>query len=121
MAYINDLAFDAAIGYLVTNGTRLHICSAEPSSAANAVSLSLGNKATITLGSATDRTPTGRKTVVPAISDGSVTATGTATHWAIINSGATILSATGALSASQSVTSGNTFTLAAFDLSLIHI
>jgi len=116
MAYINDLAFDAAIGYLVTNGTRLHICSSEPASAAAAVTASLGNKATITLGAATDRTPTGRKTVVPAITDGTVTATGTATHYAIINAGATILSATGALSASQAVTSGNTFTLASFDI-----
>jgi hypothetical protein len=116
MAYINDLAFDAAIGYLVTNGTRLHICSSEPASAAAAITASLGNKATIALGAATDRTPNGRKTVVPAITDGSVTANGTATHYAIINAGGTILSATGLLSASQVVTSGNTFTLASFDI-----
>jgi hypothetical protein len=116
MAYINDLSFDAALNYIVTNGTRLHICSSEPASAAAAITASLGNKATITIGSPTDRTPTGRKVVVPAITDGSVTANGTATHYAIINIAGSILVATGQLSSSQSVTSGNTFTLAAFDI-----
>lgn len=117
MAYINDLAFDAALGYIVTNGTRLHICSAEPTSAAQAISLSLANKASLTVGSPTDRTPNGRKVVVPAITDGSVTGNGLATHWALINGATgTILAATGQLNASQTVTSGNTFTLAAFDI-----
>jgi hypothetical protein len=52
---------------------------------------------------------------IAAITDGSVTATGTATHYAIVDTSATYggprLLATGSLSASQAVTSGNTFTL----------
>ena len=117
MAKINDLAFDAAIGYLITNGNRLHICSQEPTLVGTLYSL--GNKVSITLGAAGDGTPSGRKTTVPAISDGTVTGNGTATHWAIINTAGTILVATGQLSASQAVTSGNTFTLAAFDITVI--
>jgi len=116
MAYINDLAFDAAISYLITNGNRLHICSQEPTVVGTLYSL--GNKASITLGAAGGGTPSGRKTTVPAITDGTVTGNGTATHWAIINTAATILVATGQLSASQVVANGNTFTLGAFDLTI---
>jgi len=48
---------------------------------------------------------------------GSITGTGTATHYAISN-GSDTLYATGSLSASQAVTSGNTFTLAAFTIAI---
>lgn len=61
------------------------------------------------------RAPSGRRVTVAAIADGSVTATGTATHWAITDTANGRLLATGALAASQLVTSGNTFTLGAFD------
>jgi len=119
MAFINDNAFDAALNYIITNGTRLHICSAEPTSAAQAVSLSLGNKASITPGAVQNGAVSGRRTTIPAITDGAVTANGTATHWALINGAtATILAASGSLSASQVVASGNTFTLDAFDITI---
>jgi len=117
MSYINDAAFDAAIAYLITNGNRLHICSQEPTVVGTLYSL--GNKASITLGAAGDGTPSGRKTTVPAISDGAGTGNGTATHYAIINTAGTILVATGQLVSSQVVTSGNAFTLDAFDITVI--
>jgi hypothetical protein len=47
-----------------------------------------------------------------------VTGTGTATHWAITKTTGSTLMATGPLSASQGVTSGNTFTLGAFDITI---
>ena len=56
--------------------------------------------------------------VVAAITDGSVTANGTASHWAITDTGNSRLLATGALAASQAVSSGNTFTLGAFDIGI---
>jgi hypothetical protein len=117
MASVNPNAYDAAIAYLITNGNRLHICSQEPTVVGTLYSL--GNKSSITLGAAGAGTPSGRKTTVPAITDGAVTGNGTATHWAIINTGATILVATGQLNASQVVSSGNVFTLAAFDITLL--
>jgi hypothetical protein len=43
MAYINDLARDAFIGWLITNGNKLHICSQEPTVVGSLYSL--GNKA----------------------------------------------------------------------------
>lgn len=117
MAYVNDLAFDAAIGYLISNATVLHICSAEPTVVGTLNSL--GNKTGLTLGAAGAGTSSGRKTTVPAITDGTVTGNGTATHWALIDAGATVLVATGQLDASQVVTSGNVFTLDAFDITIL--
>lgn len=113
MAYINDNAFDAALNYIGT-ANRLDICSAEPADVTAArTTNSLGNDA-ITPGSPTNGDVSGRKIVIPAITAGSVTGTGTASHWAISNT--TVLMATGSLSASQAVTSGNEFTLGAFDI-----
>ncbi len=61
-------------------------------------------------GAPQDGATDGRRVIVPAITAGSVTGTGTATHWALTNGTNTVI-ASGALSASQAVTSGNTFTL----------
>jgi hypothetical protein len=47
-----------------------------------------------------------------------VTATGTATHFAITDTVNSRLLATGALTASQGVTSGNSFTLTTFDIGI---
>jgi len=119
MAYINDYVFDLALAYLDTSGNRLDICSQEPATYAAATSTyTLGNKTGLSIGAPTDRSPNGRKVVVAAISDGTITGTATATHWAISDTGNSRLIATGALSASQAVTSGNTFTLAAFDIGI---
>ena len=70
------------------------------------------------MGAPGDRTGGGRKVTVAQITDGTVTGTGTATHYALVDVSNTRLLATGALTASQSVTSGNTFTLAAFDIGI---
>lgn len=118
MAYINSEAFDGGLDYLDTNGTRMDVCSTEPTTYAEATStLTLGNKTGLNTGAPQAGDIDGRKVTVPAITDGSVTATGTAAFWALTDS-ASVLLATGALSASQAVTSGNTFTLTATDITL---
>ena len=48
--------------------------------------------------------------------DGAVTASGNAAKWAVVDSVNSRLLANGSLSVSQPVTSGNTFTLAAFNI-----
>lgn len=117
MAFIRDAAFDAALGD-VNDGTRIDICSQEPTTyAAATTTYTLGNKAGLTVGSPEAGDTDGRKVVVPAITDGSVTGTGTATHWALTN-GSDTLYATGSLASSQAVTSGNTFTLGAIDITI---
>lgn len=118
MPYINDTAYDQALTWIATNGTRLDICSQEPATYAEATSTyTLGSKSSISIGSATNGDSSGRKVVVAAITDGSVTGTGTATHYAITNA-SSLLVATGALAASQAVTTGNTFTTAAIDITI---
>jgi hypothetical protein len=116
MALIADYILDLALAEFDTATTTLYITSAEATSYAQASSTyALGNKSSLSIGAPADRSPNGRKVTVAAITDGSVTGTGTATHWAITKSGTTLM-ATGSLSSSQAVTSGNTFTLAAFDI-----
>jgi hypothetical protein len=111
MAFINDEVFDQGLDYADTNGTRIDICSQEPVNYTEATSThSKGNKTGLNTGATQNGAVNGRRVIVPAITDGSVTATATVTHWALTD-GSSVLIATGALSASQAVTSGNTFTL----------
>lgn len=119
MPFINDRVFDNGLTVLDTEANRLDICSLEPTTYTQATSTNtLGNKTSLSIGAPGDRTPNGRKVTVAAITDGTVTATNTATHWAISDTVNSRLLATGALSASQAVTSGNTFTLGAFDIGI---
>lgn len=117
MAFINDEVFDQGLDYADTNGTRLDICSQEPTTYAEATSTyTLGND-TVNTGATVAGATDGRRVIVPAITSGSVTGTGTATHWALTD-GTSVLIATGALSSSQAVTSGNTFSLDAVSITI---
>lgn len=119
MTYLNDRIFDNGLTVLDTEANRLDICSAAPTTYAEATSTyTLGNKTSLSVGSPADRSPSGRKVTVAAITDGTVTANGTATHVAVVDTVNSRLLAVQALSASQAVTSGNTFTLPAFDVGI---
>lgn len=119
MSFLNDRVFDSGLTVLDTEANRLDICSQEPTTYAEATSTyTLGNKTSLSIGAPADRTPSGRKVTVAAITDGTVTGTGTVSHWAIVDTGNSRLLATGSLSSSQAVTSGNTFSLAAFDIGI---
>ena len=118
MPYINDEVFDQGLDYADTNGTRIDICSQEPVSYAEATSTyTLGNKTGLNTGATEAGATDGRRVIVPAITDGSVTGTATATHWALTD-GASVLIATQALWSPQGVTSGNTFTLDAISITI---
>src|SRR5512136_2364785 len=83
-AFLNDLILDNGLDYLTDHGMRLDICTQQPATYAEATSTyTKGNKTSLSVGACGDRTPTGRKVTVGAISDGSVTGDGTVTHWAI--------------------------------------
>lgn len=117
MAFINDNVFDQGLNWADTNGTRLDICSTDPGGTyATVTGNTLGND-TVNTGAPQDGATDGRRVTVPPISAGSVTGTGTATHWALTNGTDTVV-ASGALSSSQAVTSGNTFTLDAISITL---
>ena len=117
MAFIADTVFDNGLTVVDTNGTRLDICSAEPTTYAQATStLTLGND-TVNTGAPANGATDGRRVIVPAITAGTVTGTGTAAFWALTN-GSDTLYATGSLSASQAVTNGNTFSLDAVSITI---
>ena len=118
MAYLNDEIFDQGLDYADTNGTRIDITSQEVTTYAEATSTyTLGNKTGLNTGATEAGATDGRRVIVPAITDGSVTGTGTASHWALTD-GTSVLLATGTLGSSQAVTSGNTFTLDAISLTI---
>jgi len=119
MPYINDEVFDTGLDYADTNGTRIDICyTQEPTTYAEATSTyTCGNKTGLNTGATEAGATDGRRVIVPAITDGSVTATQTAGWWALTD-GSSILVATGALSSTQAVTSGNTFTLDAISITI---
>jgi hypothetical protein len=124
MAYLNDRVLDNGLTVLDTEANRLDICHTEPTTYTQATSTyTVGNKTGISIGAPAARAPSGRKVTVAAISDGSVTATSTgssddAQYWAITDTSNSRLLAAGALSASQMVTSGNSFSLGAFDIGI---
>lgn len=119
MAFLIDDVYDSGLSYISTNANRLDICSTEPTTYTQATSTyTLGNKTSLSVGSPTNHTPDGRKVVVSAITDGTVSASGTASHWAITKTSTSTLIATGSLTSSQAVTSGNTFTLDAINIAI---
>lgn len=112
MATLNDRVFDNGLTVLDTEADAIHITDSEAADYTDATDTSsLGNSTSLSIGAPQDRTGGGREVVVTAITDGSVTDTGTATHYAIVDTANSRLLATGDLTDSQSVTSGNTFTL----------
>jgi len=111
MATLDNRVFDNGLTVLDTEANAIHITSAEATSYANVAAVTLGNSTSLSIGAPADRTGGGREVVVAAITDGSVTGTGTATHYAIVDTVNSRLLATSTLTASQSVNSGNTFTL----------
>ena len=119
MAFLNDRVFDNGLTILDTEANAIHVTSQEATDYTEATSTyTLGNSTSLSIGAPADRTGGGRKVAVAAISDGSITGTGTVTHYAIVDTVNSRLLATAALTASQSVTNGNTFTLATFDIGI---
>ena len=119
MATIADKVLDSGLNTLTNDANRVDITSQEATSYTDATSTStLGNTTSITISSPADRTGGGRKVTMSAISGGSVTGTGTATHYSISDTTNSIVLATGSLTAAQSVTSGNTFSVESLDIGI---
>lgn len=121
MTFLNDRILDFGLNVLDTECDRLDICSAEPATYTEATSTySLGYKdhgaSGSAFGSPADASPNGRKVSSVAVTDGVVTGTGTASHYAGTEVGSTRLLCASTLSSSQAVTSGNAFSLASFDV-----
>lgn len=117
MVMLNDRCLDYGLNVLDTEANRMDICTAEPATYTEATSTyTKGNKTSLSIGSPAANSPSGRKVTVAAITDGSVSGTGTVTHYGITDTVNSRLLAANSLSASQAVTSGNTWTTGAFDI-----
>jgi|TARA_R110000744_G_scaffold229498_1_gene347516 hypothetical protein len=119
MALLDNRVYDNGLTVLDTEANKILITSQQAATYTEAnATYALGNSTSVSIGAPQDRSGGGREVVVAAITDGSVSGTGTATHYAIVDTGNTRLLAAGSLSASQSVTSGNTFTLSSVSIGI---
>jgi len=113
MTFLNDEGFDSGLNW-VQDGTRIDLCDDDPGSdytlATNpSTGYSIGNKTGLVLTGPADGAQDGRIVTVPQINDGTITNTGTATHWALTD-GSNVV-ASGALASSKGYTAGNKFSL----------
>ena len=115
-----DVVLDAALNYLKNNVTQECLCTAEPTTYAEATStFKVGIKTGLTSGSFTgpaDGTVSGRKITVNQQSAIDVTPSGTATHVALCT-GSVLLYVT--TITSQVVTAGNTATIQAWEIEIV--
>lgn len=119
MPSISDYVLDAALSKLDTEANALYICSAEPTTYTEATAtVALGNSTAVSISAPSDRPAGGRQVSVEAISGGSITATGTAGFYALVDTSNSRLLATGPLAATQAVTQGNAFNLDTFLISI---
>ena len=114
----NSWVLDNGLVGLKNLATHIYICSQEPLDYAGATSTyALGSQnfgAGNTLTGPTDRSPNGRQVTTTAVTSGTITGTGTATRWAIVDSVNSRLLVDNDLAASQAVTAGNVFSLPSF-------
>ena len=119
MATLDNRVFDNGLTVLDTEANKLLITSQEAASFTEAnATYALGNTTSLSVAAPSDRAGGGREVVAAAISDGSVTGNGTATHYAVVDTVNTRLLATGSLTTSQVVSSGNTFSLGSFTIGI---
>jgi hypothetical protein len=123
MAFLGNNVFDQGLSYLQTNGSRLDICTTEPTTYGqatgyndDATQFSCG-QATITRSTPADRGGGGREITISGITSAAIYADGTGAYWAITDGSAELL-ATGSLAAGQVLTSGNTFDLSSFAIGI---
>ena len=120
VASLEDRVLDFGLNVLDTETTFISVTSSEPTAIAIAATSGLlGFKtgaAGSLFGAPSAGAPNGRQVASVAISDGTITTSGTANWWACYAAGT--LHAHGTLSGAQVVTAGNTFTLASFTIKI---
>lgn len=107
MPFVADIVRDEGLGYLEENGTRLDLCSQEPTTVTEARSTySLANN-TVSLGGLAAGPVSGRQITIPSFDAGLVTAAGDGATWALNNFSE--LLATDAMQSVKSVALGDQF------------
>jgi hypothetical protein len=120
VASLEDRVLDLGLNVLDVETSFISVTSTEPTTIAIAATSGLLGFKNWGVGSAFGApaagTPNGRQVASVAISDGTITTSGTASWWAAYAAGT--LHAHGTLNAAQVVTAGNTFTLASFTIKI---
>jgi len=115
----NVFVLNNGLTALHNNASHIYICSAEPTNFADAtVNFALGNYnfgPGLAVSTPVNAVPNGSKVTTTAVTAGSVTGTGTASRWAIVDVPNSMLLVDNDLAASQAVTAGNVWSLPAFD------
>jgi hypothetical protein len=120
VAIVADRVLDNGLSVLADEADRIYICSAEPTTHAEVLSLALGVKsfgAGGAFGPLAAGAP-GRKVSSTSVTDGSVSVSGTGTYWATVNSSTSALLARGPVVTATAVTSGNQFSLPSFSVTM---
>lgn len=123
MAFINDNTLDNGLVALKAGASHIYICNAEPgtytaASSTNALGVKDFGAGSVFPGAIAAGSPSGRKLDTAAVTNGSVNANGTASHYAIVSAGASRLEVTNSLTSSQVVTSGNAWTMVSLSVRL---
>ncbi len=124
MGVLGPRVLDVGLSALDAECDKIYVCSAEPTTygqATTAGTYALGSKSFTqgtVFGAPGAGSPDGRSTVSVAITDGSITNSGTISHWAAVDSTASRLLARGAVTGGIAVTGGQSFTLGAITVNL---
>lgn len=112
MAFLNDRIYDEGLNKLNAEATKLYLCTAAPTTYAEASStFAIGVKNTPTVSTSAARSGGGREVTISTFTDGSVTGSGTGTHWGLVDHVNSRLLAADLLTSSQVFTSGNSWQL----------
>tara|TARA_B100000768_G_scaffold91864_1_gene85962 strand:+ start:8389 stop:8763 length:375 start_codon:yes stop_codon:yes gene_type:complete len=118
-AFLDNAVFDQGLDTLDNDANKIVITSQQATTFAEAnVTYALGDSTSLSIGPPSDRAGGGREVTIAAITDGSVTGTGTASHYALLNTTGSVLLAANTLTNGQAVTNGNTFTLGSFTVGI---
>lgn len=110
MVKIADYILDGALERFREVDT-VHACSAEPATFGDVATYSLGSYAVASAPSIVDGATEGRRVILPAVFGITASATGTATHYAVVDAASSRLLQTNSLDAPVAVTSGESFDL----------
>ena len=110
-----DAMLDAALAYISSNATELYVCSDQPTTRGEAISLGLTGAATPSFTGPSNGDASGRKLQVDEEAAISVTANGNATHIALCSGSALLYVTT---CTQQALTAGNTVTVPAWDIEI---
>jgi hypothetical protein len=119
---LENYLLDNGLTKLNLEGSDIVICANEPtvySMTTSGAASQLGRKAFgagNAFGAPAAGSPNGRQCSSTQVTDGTITTGGTAAWWAAVDVPNSRLHAHGSLSATQVVTSGNTFTLGSFNI-----